>query len=157
MRIYALVGAFLFAVALLAGTYRIGYKQADNAWKVRYAEAKAEVEKVKAEQAKVTERVVVEYRDRIVKVKEKGDAIEKLVPVYIHGGEFLSGGWRVLHDAAASGQVPESAERALATAAPVESATAARTVAENYAACRSDQEELLALQKWAIQQAGVSP
>lgn len=115
-------------------------------------EAAEQVAKVQDSQAKVTEKVVTQYRDRIKVVKEQGDVIEKQVPVYIHTGEFVPPGWRVLHDAAASGVMPASPERAIAAAEPAEAATAAQTVAANYAECRATSERLVALQNWAVYQ-----
>lgn len=101
----------------------------------------------KARQSQVVEKVVVEYRDRIKVVKEKGDEIVKAVPYFVRSECELPAGWRVLHDAAAAGSFPDDPERAIAAAKPVESVAAAETVAANYASCRADQARLAALQQ----------
>lgn len=115
-----------------------------------------EIARLKLAQAKVVEVEVVKYRDRIKIVKEKGDEIvrevEKLIPV---GGCELPGGFRVLHDAAVDGRMPDDPIGAAGTAEGVEAATAATTVAENYQACRGNSEQLIALQ--SILTKGASP
>jgi predicted acylesterase/phospholipase RssA len=111
------------------------------------AELQAALEREKARQAQVVEKVVVEYRDRVKVIKEKGDEIVKAVPYYVRASCALPGGWRVLHDAAASGSFPEDPDGAIAAAEPVEGVAAAETVASNYAACRADQARLAALQQ----------
>lgn len=142
------------SVALLFGVWWLdhnGYKRGEEKVQTQFDAYKAEManalEKEKSRQAQVVERVVVEYRDRVKVVKEKGDEIVKEVPVLVHGDSFLTGGWRVLHDAAATGELPADPERAAAAADPVEDTTAAETVASNYAACRADQARLTALQE----------
>ena len=142
------------ALALMAAIWAIdrnGYHrgvETEHAERMKeraaYADALA---KEKERQATVVERVVVEYRDRVKVVKEKGDEVvrevEKLVPA---DACPLPGGFRVVHDAAASGDLPEDPAGAAAAAAPVEAAAAAETVASNYAICRLEFEKLTALQ-----------
>lgn len=92
----------------------------------------------------VVEREVVKTVKQIEVVTE---TIVKEVPVYVQAdAPPLPGGFRVLHDAAARGQVPDPA--ALSDAAAVPAAAAATTVTENYGACRADQARLSALQAW---------
>lgn len=104
-------------------------------------------------QEKATDRVVVEYRDRVQVVTKQGKEVvrevERLVPF---GLCQLDPGFRLLHDAAAAGSVPDPAGRADGPAAPVEQATAAETVADNYLACRLNAEQLTALQRWIRKQ-----
>lgn len=113
---------------------------------------------IKEVQQQVIYRTVIEYRDRVQIVKEKGDEIvrevEKLVPRTV--GE-LPGGMRVVHDAAASGVLPDDPERAADSAAPVEASTLAATVAANYETCRANAEELVALQSLVTSLKGASP
>ncbi len=115
------------------------------------AEERAAYEKqvaaLKAKQQEVITKTVVEYRDRIKVEKVKGDEIVKEIPVLVQSDCKLSGGMRVAHDSAASGHMPDDPIGAAATAAPVEASTLAATVAENYAACRQNAAQLVALQK----------
>lgn len=61
----------------------------------------------------------------------------------------LPGTWRLLHDAAATGQPPATETGPLAARAtdPVTDAAALRTIADNYAACRNDAAKLEAWQR----------
>ncbi len=126
-------------------------------WNTERAVQTIAVLKVQVKQAEVTERVVTQYVDRVRVVRETGETIVREVPVYVpaqcDADGRLPAGWRVLHDAAASGQ-PADAARA-ADAQPVDPQTAARTVAENYAGCRENIEQLTALQQWVIEQGHV--
>jgi hypothetical protein len=142
------------ALAVMAGAWAIdhhgynrGAAEVQIKWDKDRAELQAALEREKARQAQVVEKVVIEYRDRVKVIKEKGDEIVKAVPYYVRASCALPGGWRVLHDAAASGSFPEDPDGAIAAAEPVEGVAAAETVASNYAACRADQARLAALQQ----------
>jgi len=127
--------------------YNRGVDEVRVEWENDRLMKEAEIRRLKDEQAKVVEKVTVEYRDRVKVIKEKGDEVLKLVPYFLRGECLLTGAWRVLHDAAASGAVPDDPDRAIATADPVAGLAAAETVASNYAACRADQARLAALQQ----------
>ncbi len=57
---------------------------------------------------------------------------------------LLPGPWRLLHDAAATGQppAPQAGPLATRTADPIADTTALETIESNYAACRTDQAKL---------------
>ena len=114
---------------------------------------------VQLAQAQVTERIVTQYVDRVRIVREQADAIIREVPVYVPQScdpdGRLPAGWRVLHDAAASGQPADPARTA--DAQPVAPDAAAETVARNYLTCRETAEQLTALQQWVREQAAVQP
>lgn len=61
----------------------------------------------------------------------------------------LPGTWRLLHDAAATGQPPvtETGPLAARTADPVEDTAALQTLADNYIACRNNAAKLEAWQR----------
>ena len=67
----------------------------------------------------------------------------------------LSGGFRVLHDAAAHGVIPQPA--AIADAASAPAADVADTVATNYGTCHQIAERLTALQAWVRAQQDLKP
>lgn len=75
--------------------------------------------------------------------------IEREVPNYVPSDlPLLSGSFRVLHDAAATGSpLPEGGGARGVDGAPVTPEAVAATVADNYARCRYDQIRLSALQK----------
>lgn len=146
--------------ALVAASYGAAYvKGRTDGWDKREAVAAAEMAEAErlsarlaASRARVTEKVVIRYRDRVRVVREKGEdvirEVEKLVPV---GSCDLPAGWRLLHDAAASARpIPATSERA--NAAAVSAQDAALTVVSNYSTCHETAERLIALQQWTTQQ-----
>jgi hypothetical protein len=98
-------------------------------------------------QAAATEAVLsarVESKARIQTVTKE---IIREVPVLVPAGTPpLPGGWRVLHDAAATGTPP--APPGGPDEAPVPAAEAAETVVENYGVCRDTADQLEKLQQW---------
>lgn len=60
----------------------------------------------------------------------------------------LPGTWRVRHDAAATGDLPEPASLADGAADPVEDAAALETLADNYASCRAAIEQVKGWNDW---------
>lgn len=105
-------------------------------------------------QAEVTTQVVTQYVDRWRTVHDAGQTIIKEVPVYVPADSpALPGGFRLLHDAAATGQLPDAAGSA--DAATVSAQDAAETVAGNYLTCRENAEQLMALQGWVREQRGI--
>lgn len=94
------------------------------------------------------EREVVKVVEQIAVVTE---TITKEVPVYVPlDSPALPAGFRVLHDAAARGQVPDPS--AIPDAAAVAAQDAAATVAANYGACIDSAARLKAWQTWATEQ-----
>ena len=136
---------------------RIGAGEVQAQWDAAVERGRAEVDRLKAAAGRVTTRVETKYVDRIVTIREKGDAIVREVPVFVPAGSCdLPGGFRLLHDAAAAaGPVPEAA--GIADAAPVPAQTAIATVAGNYATCHEDAARLISLQEWAQEQCEANP
>lgn len=167
----ALLPPWVWAVAALAvvvGVLGYGHvreregvqkgRQAVQAeWDAAVELGRAEVDRLKAAAGRVTTKVETKYVDRIVTIREKGDAIVREVPVFVPAGSCeLPGGFRLLHDAAAAaGPVPEAA--GIADAAPVPAQTATATVAGNYATCHEDAVRLTSLQEWAREQCEANP
>lgn len=148
-------GRWLLYIAL-AGALWAGYQ----AWAEHQREnGREEVRAEFARQAQAADRkreVITQVVEReVVKVVKDiqvvTETIIKEVPVYVPSdAPDLPGGFRVLHDAAARGQVPDPA--AIPDAAPVTAQDAAETIAANYGACLADQQRLRAFQEWARQQ-----
>ena len=128
-------------------------------WNTERAAQTMTVLRVEVKQVEVTERIVTQYVDRVRVVREQADTIIREVPVYVpqscDADGRLPAGWRVLHDAAASGRVTDPAT--VAHAQPVALDTAAATVARNYGTCRETAEQLTALQQWVREQAALQP
>lgn len=84
-------------------------------------------------------------RKRIVTVTKE---VIREIPVYIPASTpALPGGFRVLHDSAATG-VPLPDPTRQPPPAPVAAAAAAETVIDNYAACREQDAAYQRLQQW---------
>ena len=144
---------------LIAGFYgygvkqhHAGYAEATAKYEAQIAAERAkydaEITSLRAKQQAVITKTVIQYRDRVQVVKEKGDEIIKEIPVLVPlDSPLLAGGVRVAHDAAASGVMPDDPQGAAAAASPVETAALVATVAENFTACRESSERLIALQQ----------
>lgn len=91
---------------------------------------------IAAQQAKVIERI-----------RTVTKTITKEIPVYVPSDSCpLPSGFRVLHDAAANGEVPDPAR--IPNAATVPAQDAAATIAENYGTCHETEQRLIGLQAW---------
>lgn len=154
------VWAYLAIALAVAGGLVYIYEKGDShgaarvqtAWDKERKVMRAALDAEKLRQQQVVTRTVIEYRDRIQVVKEQADAIVKEVPILIPAaGCQLTGAFRVLHDAAAGGELPKDPGGAAAAADPVEVPAAAETIFGNYAACRADQARLSALQQLVTQ------
>ena len=151
-QIYA--GAVILASVWFYGErqHHAGYAEASAKYEAQIAAERAkyddEIASLRAKQQAVITKTVIQYRDRVQVVKEKGDEIIKEIPVLVPlGSPLLAGGVRVAHDAAASGVMPDDPQGAAAAASPVKTAALVATVAENYTACRESSERLIALQQ----------
>jgi hypothetical protein len=148
-------GRWLLYLALVAAL-SAGYM----AWREHQRElGREEVRAEFARQAQAVDQkrlVITQYVDREViktvrQIEVVIETIVKEVPVYVQADlPALPGGFRVLHDAAARGEVPQPA--AIPDAAAVAPAAVAATLAANYGTCHVDQERLRALQLWISQQ-----
>jgi hypothetical protein len=119
------------------------------------ASARTEAQRLAGElgEAKLKERVVVRYVDRVQVVRERGETITKEIPVYVTAKADarcdVPAGFVSVHDAAAQ-NVPlgEPAGDPDAPAAGITLSGVARTVAGNYAACHAIREQLIGLQDY---------
>lgn len=85
------------------------------------------------------------------KIRTVFKTITKEVPIYVQATDPpMSGGFRVLHDAAANGILPDASR--IAHAAPAPAQTVAATVAGNYEACLANAADLTLLQEWVAKQ-----
>lgn len=143
-------------LAALAGALWLGYHAfVKHQQQIGYDRAVAEYDQqAKAIDAKrevitkVVERDVVRVVHDIAVVTE---TITKEVPTYVPTDSCaLPGGWRLLHDAAASSEVPDPAR--IADAEPVPADIAANTVIANYGACNQTAANLKGLQQWVSEQ-----
>lgn len=148
--------AGLAMLILTAGSYRLGTSHVQAQWDAERAQMATAEAKTEAHQAEATTRVVTQYVDRVQTVRERGKTIVQKVPVYVPSDSTcdLPAGFRVLHDAAAAGTLPDPAGDVDAASVPAQ--TVAATVADNYATYHATVEQLGALQKWVREQQSVS-
>lgn len=132
--------------------YQAGERSTQAKWDAEKAKTAAAVAKVATEQASISATVDTEHQTKTRVIYLQGKTIEKQVTKYIPVGvPDLPGGFRLLHDASASGvPVPESPGVANGASVPV--ATVATTVSENYTGCRINEQTVLSWQEWAKQQ-----
>lgn len=149
---WKLLGIIAVLAVCTIGGCRYGESTVTAKWDTERAEAANAAKQRIAKQATVTTQVVTEYVDRVQVVKERGKDIIKEVKVYVPSSTAcdLPGGFRVFHDAAAQGELPDPARVADAPAAPAQDV--ASTVADNYATYHEVAEQLKALQSWVSQQ-----
>lgn len=137
----------LLVLALIAAGWRVHH----NIWTAGYDAAHAQyaVQAVAVDTKReavaapiIQKQIVIQTRIRTVT-----ETITKEIPVYVKADACsLPGGYRVLHDAAASSEVPDPAR--IPDAATVPAQDIAATVVFNYGACISNAERLKGLQEW---------
>lgn len=97
---------------LLGGIYFEGGLQNEMHWRAEVEKQNAEIVRLNAAAQEVTKEVEIKYVDRIKVVKEKQNAIIQKVPEYItekHDADCsIPDGFRVLYNAAAKNQLPET-------------------------------------------------
>ena len=157
---FRILAYVLIVAAIFGGGYWVGHTFAKNHYTAIIATMKLESEELKlkqaelqtkltAEIAKVKERIVTQYIDRIKVVKEKEyvyrDQAINVVPDHTE----LSNGWVYLHDFSARGFDADPARSADATGSGVEANQALATVVENYGTCQANAEQLTSLQAYA--------
>lgn len=139
--------AAITLVVVVAGGYLIeqrieqrGYDRAVLAYEKQAKKADDKREAIAAPITAAAEKEVI----RIVTVTK---TIKKEIPVYVKATDCpMSGGFRVLHDAAANGEVPDPAR--IPDAAPASAQDVADAVTDNYGTCQLIRSQLIHLQDW---------
>jgi hypothetical protein len=150
-----LIGGLGALAVLSVGTiivYNKGYGNGEATGKAAIARYELQVRKlgdeVKLAQSKVTESVLVQYRDRIIEhekiVYVNRDVIVNNVPEQ----HVLSKGWVYAHNQSALGRAIDPALAANTDPAMVTDRDALGTVDSNYAQCIANADRLDALQQW---------
>lgn len=150
---WKLLGILAIVASAFVGGCQHGETAVTVKWDAERADTANKLQQLAAKQAQTTTQVVTRYVDRARVVKERGKDIIKEVPIYVSSSSAcdLPGGFRVLHDAAASqSEFPDPTRAVDARPASVEDVAA--TVAENYTTYHEVSEQLMALQSWVKQQ-----
>mgnify|MGYP006051886379 FL=1 len=136
--------------------YDAGQEDIQKKWDASVARGIIEVEKLKKKQVVVTTKVETKYLTKTVTIREKARAIETVREVFVPvDSGSLPGGFRLFHDAAVTGVIPESAS--ILDAAPVPVADVADTLASNYERCHVAYATVEGLQDWILEQQKVNP
>lgn len=149
------IGVYALVVVILVG---FGWFKGYAHGMKKYEEAKvaASLEGVRIVKGRdeVTTKVVMKYVPQIAKQQVVTETIIKEVPVYVPASTSdLPGGFRVLHDAAATGGVPDSSRIPDAAAVPAQDF--ANTFVLNYGICRDTAIRLRGMQEWVREQGKV--
>jgi hypothetical protein len=127
--------------------------QAD--WDASVERGKEAVAQLKDRQVSVNMIVDTVVKERVVTIKEKARVIEKEIPVFIpEYRDHLSGGFRLLYDAAATNTIPDRSRIALAPTVPV--GDVASTTNRNFEQCHIWREQLIGWQEWYARQLNAS-
>lgn len=158
IRAYIAIG-ILIAIGGLFATQQVRIKaalrQATAAMQdAEQAKARAAMLATELDFAHLTQRVVIQYVDRVRIVREHSQAIIQEVPTHVTANAdaqcTLPVGFVRVHDAAAQDRVPGPAYpgSADAPAAGLALSAVAATVAGNYGTCHETAQQLIALQAW---------
>ena len=135
------IGAFVFGY--MRGT---AYAEAELAkFTARAAEQVAELER---ENAEISNRVQIEYVDRVRTIKEKEYVYVDTAENIVAGQCDLSNGWVHTHDASATNDGADPTRAADESPSGVIDNQALATVAKNYSKCEANAEQLRQLQQW---------
>lgn len=150
--LYRLLGGVAFIAAAFFAGMMTGRNQVQDNWDAAVVKQSLMAAAVKTKQADATVQVVTEYVDRIQTIRLAGQTIIKEVPVYVPAQAdaacVINRGFVRLHDAAATGGIPDPASGPDATPAGIALSTVAGSVADNYQRCHENSEQLTALQAW---------
>lgn len=150
-QVYALSGVLLSFWLYGKWQYEQGQEDVQKDWNASIERGKKLVQDLETKAKQINTVVETKYVDRVKVVHEKAKIITKEIPVYIPvNTPDLPGGFRLLHDAAASSTIPDRS--LISTAAPVSVTTATETIVTNYALCHQWRLQVLGWQEWYQEQ-----
>ena len=143
--VLALVALAAYAAGQIHGRGAVYAK-----WNDAIAEQAAAATRIITRQGEVTVQVVTRWKERQAEAQTITQTIEKEVVRYVPAAAdaVLPFGWRVLHDAAAAGALPEAPAGADVASPSVTASAAARAVVGNYGLCHETRLQLEGLQDW---------
>ena len=112
--IYLVITGGISFMGLIYGIYHAGEKHIQDKWDLANIKTQQEIAELKAKSGQVTEKIVIQYVDRIKTVQVKGDTIVKYTTKYItkesDAACVIPNNFILLHDAAVKNIVPEEAK-----------------------------------------------
>lgn len=150
----------LAVIGLIAATYGTGYVKGlmheKDKWDTETTKQQAIVQRVAIKQAEVTEKIVIQYRDRIKVVHEVGQTILKEVKVYVSQKDDTAcpvpNSFVMLWNNANRGEVPGAPDRPDETTSDVKLSDIGAQHAIESESCRANTEQLIGLQNWVREQ-----
>lgn len=131
---------YLLGIVILGWyIYHLGQANVQAKWDASREAGKAIVSRLKQQSTIIIRSVETIHLVQTKVIKEKGDTVVKLIPQYLPADSNLPGNFRLLHDAAATGNSPEAPSE---SAEPVPIRTVASTVFGNYTTCHLAIQEL---------------
>ncbi len=153
-------GRWLLLIGL-AGALTIGYfAWRGNQREIGRDEVRAQyaiaAQKNSAKREAVSAPISLKFARQTERIRTVTKTIIKEVPTYVSANDCpLSPGFRVFHDAAANGELPDPAR--IADAAAVPAPAVANAVADNYGTCLENAKRLEGLQEWVRAQQKLKP
>ena len=140
------------AVAIIGGAFLYGYMKGSayaEAELARFsARAAEQVAQLERENLEISNRVQVEYVDRVQTIREKEYVYVDTAQNTVAGQYDLSNGWVHTHDASASNDDADPARAADESPSGIIDNQALITIARNYSRCEANAEQLRQLQRW---------
>lgn len=142
---------FLGILFIILGAAGYGYMKGSAHAEVELANYRASAEKqisdLKSQNAHISDNVITEYVDRNNVIREK-EVIYRDVASDMQPQHDMSNGWVHLHDAAARLANPDMQLASDNSPSGIMDNSALAVVISNYAICKQNSEQLVALQKW---------
>lgn len=141
----------LMVVVIAGGCYLLEQRIEQRGYDRAVIDYEKQAKKIDDKRESITPVVEAKHAEVVTKIVTVTKTLVKEVPVYVKDTDCpMSGGFRVYHDAAANGEVPDASS--IPDAAPAPAQDVATTVAENYGACNIIRQNLIHLQSWVAAQ-----
>lgn len=150
-QVFACAGVVVLLSLVGYKLYDLGRDHTQAKWDASIERGKAIVADLKSKQGSITIGSEVRIVEVTKTIREKGRVIRQEIPVYIpQDTANLPGGFRLLHDAAATNSIPSTSEIPNAFSVSVREAT--DTITKNYTTCNLAISELKELRAWVSEQ-----
>ena len=142
----------LAGAALIIGVFVYGYMKGSShaeAELARFsAKANAQIAELEKKNSEISNKVQIEYVDRVNTIKEKEYVYRDLGKNSVPSQHNLSNGWVYTHDLSASSGDADPARASDATSSGIKDNTALLTIISNYSTCMQNSQQLIGLQRW---------
>lgn len=139
---------------LLLGAFGFGYMKGSayaEAELQRFAaKAHEQIADLEKKNGEISNKVVTQYVDRVNTIKEKEYVYKDLAIKNVPAQHDLSNGWVYAHDASATGSDADAARSSDASPSGIKDNEALITIISNYNRCMQNNQQLIGLQKWII-------